>query len=53
MTAWCPNDNFNSLSFGYVKILEGMEYQHHTLLNVHIIADHMTYAHLAFLKFLS
>ena len=53
MTAWCPNDNLYSMSFGYVKILEGMESQHHTLSNVHIISDHVTYEHSALLKFLS
>ena len=35
----------------WVKILEGMEYQYHTSLNMHIMADHVTDAHLEFLKF--
>ena len=59
MSVWCPDHNFNSfhwisMTFGiYVicmKILDGIEYQHQTSLNMRIMSDHVTWAFLAFLK---
>ena len=51
MSAWCPDDNMNcfhwiSIFFGlcitWVKILDGIEDGHHTSLNMHIMAGHVT-----------
>ena len=49
MSAWCPDDNLNcfhwiSILFGicitWVKILDGIEYEHHISLNMRIMAGH-------------
>ena len=59
MSVLCPDDNLNcfhwiSMIFGIyvicIKILDGIEYQHHTSLNMRIMADHVTSVFLAFLK---
>ena len=41
MGVWRPDDNFNSLE---------IEYQHHTSLNMCIMADHVTWTFWAFVK---
>ena len=55
----CPDDNSNSFQWiwkffftyiTWVKILHGIEYQRPTSLNMRILADHVTYSFLAFLK---
>ena len=51
MSVWCPDDNLNcfhriSIFLGicitWVKILDGIEYEHHTSLNMRIVVDHVT-----------
>ena len=51
MSAWCPDDNLNcfdwisiffALYITLVKILDGIEDGHHTSLNMHIMAGHVT-----------
>ena len=58
MSVWCPDDNFNCFQlilmiFGiyviWVKIFDGIEYEHHISLNMRIMADHVTLAFLPFL----
>ena len=57
ISVWCPDDNLNcsywiSAIFGiyviWVKILNGIEYQHHTSLNICIMTDHVTWVFLVF-----
>ena len=59
MNVWCPDDHLNcfhwiSMIFGIyvicVQILDGFEYQHHTSLNMCIMADHVTSTFLALMK---
>ena len=51
MSACCPDNNLNcfhwisifcGICITWVKILDGIEDGHHTALNVHIMADHVT-----------
>ena len=51
MSALCPDDNLNcfhwiSIVFGMciilVKVLDGIEYEHRTSLNMRIMAGHVT-----------
>ena len=57
MSVWCPGDNLNCFQWIlmifnviWVKIIDGIEYEHHISLNMRIMADHVTSAFLAFLK---
>ena len=62
MSACCPDNNLNcfhwisifcGICITWVKILDGIEDGHHTALNVHIMADHVTLAFLGFLESIS
>ena len=50
MSAWCPDNNLNwfhwisfffGISITLVKILDGIEDEHHTSLNMRIMAGHV------------
>ena len=57
---WFPDVNFNCfhgfqwymiyIYVIWIKIFNGIEYEHHISLNIRIMADHVTLAFLAFLE---